>query len=204
MYSRLNNNKNSKVHTYSKRSTPKPSTLRPPPIHTLSYLGKYHRIGPLSRSPCRLTLLLPYVWSFSRTLPRHFLTGINNGPDSTMADGSPPRPQSLRIGLRNFLPLSEDAVSTRGQRLPSIIRERSTASIKDLRAQFAQRHQSTYINDRDNDQDVEREGDSQGRDKWGDGPREMQRRMSNGSQALMTPQMRSMRLIGRNNPRYEW
>ena len=119
-----------------------------------------------------------------------------------MADGSPPRPQSLRIGLRGFLPLSEDVVSTRGQKLPSIIRDRSTASMRELRAQWVQRRQSTYINDVE--QDVEREGDRQGRDREGESPREMQKRMSNASEGLLTPQMRSMRLIGNNNPRYEW
>lgn len=126
-----------------------------------------------------------------------------NGLDGTMADDPTPRPQSLRIGLRSFLPLSEDVVSTRGQKLPSIIRERSTASIGDLRAQLAQRRQSSYINDREDEQDIEREGDRQGRDRGGDESRKI-RRMSNASQVLMTPQMRSMRLIGKNNLRYEW
>lgn len=121
-----------------------------------------------------------------------------------MADGSPTRPQYLRLGRQSFLPLSEDVVTTRGQRLPSIIRDRSTASIRDLRAQLGQRRQSTYINDRDDEQDVEREGDRQSRDRGGDGSREMQGRTSNASQVLLTPQIRSMRLIGKNNPRYEW
>lgn len=117
-----------------------------------------------------------------------------------MADGSPPR----RIGLRSYLPLSEDVVSTRGQKLPSIIRDRSTASIRDLRTQLAQRRQSTYISDRDDEQDVEQDSDRQGRERMGDDTRDIQRRMSGASQVLMTPQMRSMRLIGKNNPRYEW
>ncbi|MCJ1464697.1 hypothetical protein MMC07_003310 [Pseudocyphellaria aurata] len=121
-----------------------------------------------------------------------------------MADTSPPRPQSLRFGSRSFLPLSEDVVSTRGQKLSSIIRQRSTASIGDLRSQMAQRRQSTCINDRDDEQDVERDGDRQSRDRGGNDPRELQRRMSNAPQVFMTPQMRSMRLIGKNNSRYEW
>lgn len=69
---------------------------------------------------------------------------------------------------------------------------------------MAQRRQSNYINDREDEQDVEREGDRQGRDKGGNDLRELQRRTSNASQVLMTPQMRSMRLIGKNNRRYEW
>ena len=124
--------------------------------------------------------------------------------DSAMANGSPPKPQCLRIGRQSFLPLSEDVVTTRGQRLPSIIRDRSTTSIRDLRAQLGQRRQSTFIKKHDDEQDVEREGDRQSSDRGGEEPREMQRRTSNASQVLLTPQMRSMRLIGKNNPRYEW
>ena len=38
----------------------------------------------------------------------------------------------------------------------------------------------------------------------GDGRRGLERRLSAGAQVLMTPQMRSMRLIGNSNPRYQW
>lgn len=116
-----------------------------------------------------------------------------------MADAHPPRPQPFRIGsLLNFLPLADDAVSTRGQKLPSIIRDRSTASIRDLRAQFSQLQPSH------DEEDVERDGDRRGRERGGNDHSEGQRRASNGSQVLMTPQMRSMRLIGNNNLRYQW
>ena len=117
-----------------------------------------------------------------------------------MADAQPFRPQSFRVGsLLNFLPLSDDAVSTRGQKLPSIIRDRSTASIRDLRAQFTQLQPSN--NDED---DIERDGGRRGGERGNDNSEGQRRRASNGSQVLMTPQMRSMRLIGNNNLRYQW
>lgn len=122
-----------------------------------------------------------------------------------MADTSPQRPSPFRIGsLRNFLPLSDDTVSTRGQRLPSIIRERSTASVSDFRAQRVHRRQSSFINGSDGEQDIERDAGGRGRERGRDESGEAQRRMSNGSLMLLTPQMRSMRLIGNNNPRYRW
>ncbi|MCJ1227390.1 hypothetical protein MMC12_004045 [Toensbergia leucococca] len=93
-----------------------------------------------------------------------------------------PRPQSFRVGsFRGFLPLSEDVVSTRGQRLPSLIQRRS--SIGQL---GPARRQSMY-QDPNEESDLERDS-----------------RISNGAHILMTPQMRSMRLIGNNNPRYKW
>lgn len=43
--------------------------------------------------------------------------------------------------------------------------------------------------------DLERDGDS---GRGGEG------RSNAGAQSFMTPQMRSMRLIGNSNPRYQW
>lgn len=129
-----------------------------------------------------------------------------------MADDSSPRPKSYRIGsLRGFLPLSDtsNSFSTRGQKLPSLLHSRSTANVKDLWAQTPQRRSATPETNEDNENDVERDAD-----RGYDGPSpaksrlsRMERRMSNvsdGGEVLMTPQMRSMRLIGNNNPRYQW
>lgn len=127
-------------------------------------------------------------------------------------DDSPPRPQSYRIGsLRGFLPLSDtsNAFSTRGQKLPSLLQSRSTNNAKDVWAQTPPRRSATPETTEDDGSDVERYADG-----GNDGPSpaksrftKTDRRMSgvsDGSEVLMTPQMRSMRLIGSNNPRYQW
>lgn len=118
-------------------------------------------------------------------------------------NASPPRPDPFRISsLRNFLPLSEETVTTRGQRLPSIIRERSVTSLAELRHPRSHRRRHSIVSNSEDEQDVERDGDRLGRERGGEG--DGQRRMSSASLALNTPQLRSMRLIGNNNPRYQW
>ena len=120
-----------------------------------------------------------------------------------MVDTSPPRQRPYRVGsLGNFLPHSEDTMSTRGQRLPSLIRDRSVSSLKDMRAQIVQRRHSAH-NDTEDEQDIERGLDEEAEEGRG-GRLRPKRKMSDGSQILATPQLRSMRLIGNNNPRYQW
>ena len=122
-----------------------------------------------------------------------------------MADELSQRPPSFRIGsLRNFLPLSvDDSVLTWGQRYPSLIRDKSTASLPDNRVHLSHRKLSSYSNDTDDEPDVER--GNEGCEEREEGrPRRSSRKMSTGSQILMTPQMRSIRLIGNSNPRYQW
>lgn len=116
---------------------------------------------------------------------------------------SPPRSEPFRISsLRNFLPLSEEIVTTRGQRLPSIIRERSVTSLAELRHPRSHRRRHSIVSNSEDEQDVERDGDRLGKDNGvvDDG----HRWMSSASLALNTPQLRSMRLIGNNNLRYQW
>ena len=129
-----------------------------------------------------------------------------------MAEITPPRPKSYRIGsLQSFLPLS-DTYSTRRQKLPSILQSRSSSNIKDLRGQTAQRRSDTPGMEGDEESDVERDGDirdsgfldrSTKNNRPGRGARRSSG-ISDGSDVLMTPQMRSMRLIGNSNPRYRW
>ena len=120
-----------------------------------------------------------------------------------MADSGTGRPPPVRIGtLRGFLPLSDELVSTRGQVLPSLIQNRSSASLKDVRASGSfgpSRKHGNYSYESEEEMDLERDVDASIRES-----RLGNRRMSNGSQALNTPQMRSMRLIGNSNPRYQW
>lgn len=116
---------------------------------------------------------------------------------------SPARLEPFRISsLRNFLPLSEETVTTRGQRLPSIIRERSVTSLAEIRRPTSHRRAHSIVSNSEDELDVERDGDRLGRERGGED--DAQRRMSSASLALNTPQMRSMRLIGNNYPRYQW
>ena len=105
-----------------------------------------------------------------------------------MADDFKPTSPFRIARLRQFLPLSDDVISTRGQSLPSLIRSISTASLHDLRLQGPQRRASRVARGEEGgEMDTERDGDSR-----------------KGEDARMTPQMRSMRLIGNSNPRYQW
>ena len=133
-----------------------------------------------------------------------------------MVDDSPPRPKTYRIGtLKNFLPLSDtdNTFSTRGQTLPSLIQSRSSTNPKDLLAQVTHRRSETpelsedggtYSNERDLDRSTIGLGrPSPAKSRKGPGARRMSG-MSDAGEVLMTPQMRSMRLIGNSNPRYQW
>lgn len=113
-----------------------------------------------------------------------------------MADDLKPNSPFRIAGLRQFLPLSDDVISTRGQSLPGLIHSRSTASLHDLRPPSIQRRGSRVKRgEEDGQMDLERDGDS---------GRGVEGRSNAGAQAFMTPQMRSMRLIGNSNPRYQW
>lgn len=134
-----------------------------------------------------------------------------------MAQGQSQRPTpNARLGsLQGFLPLSpDDLASTRGQKLPSLLQDRSSAKQKDVRAQPQQRRLASYVGsatggrDRGSDygRGVEKEGDMHtsvsscvptASDR-------ATRNTSNASEILMTPQLRSQRLIGSNNSRYQW
>ena len=115
---------------------------------------------------------------------------------------SPPNAPQHRIGgLHGFIPLSEDmpAVSTRGQRLPRLISSRSSNALFTPQRQSLIRRGSVALgSDR---------GDEESRSTWEElrPPNESDlRRTVAPPDALMTPQMRSMRLIGNSNPRYRW
>ncbi|KAL9106714.1 MAG: hypothetical protein Q9227_008283 [Pyrenula ochraceoflavens] len=110
---------------------------------------------------------------------------------------SPPRNKPFRPGtLQSFIPLNEEpkAFTTRGQRLPALLSSRSTTS-HFTPASLSQRGASLDVRD----------------EEAGELPQDLRKRPSsitrNGSiapEVLVTPQMRSMRLIGNSNPRYQW
>ncbi|KAF2811083.1 uncharacterized protein BDZ99DRAFT_462359 [Mytilinidion resinicola] len=119
-----------------------------------------------------------------------------------MADhsASPPRSNLHRIAsLKAFLPLNaESAISTRGQNLPSLIHSQSTGHVL-IRRPSANRSER-----RPSDEDVEN-GHLHGLQMaWGGSSDWDERRASVAASVLMTPQMRSQRLIGNSNPRYKW
>jgi hypothetical protein len=117
---------------------------------------------------------------------------------AAMADVSESPPQRSNLyriaSLKAFLPLSEERpISTRGQNLPSLIHNMSSGPA------LTRRRSSVRYERRSSEDDVEY-GLTMA---WGGASEREDRRMSVAS-VLMTPQMRSQRLIGNSNPRYKW
>jgi hypothetical protein len=100
-----------------------------------------------------------------------------------------------------FLQLnSEDSnvLSTRGSNLSSLIQSGSSTSLYNLGKQQARRPSSMYAGRKERSSE---EGDLNiGYDVDGD----RERRMSEAMLILQKPEMRSQRLIGNSNPRYQW
>ncbi|KAI1613698.1 hypothetical protein EDD36DRAFT_451714 [Exophiala viscosa] len=126
---------------------------------------------------------------------------------------TPTRPHYQLGGLSSFIPLNEEspgAVSTRGQRLPGLIQNRSSTSLFTLpnkRRQTAATivRRNSYTSHDSEDEEHGILDDLEPLRKKRSTPMEIDaRRMSLGPEILMTPQMRSMRLIGQSNPRYHW
>ncbi|PSK56471.1 Metal tolerance protein 9 [Elsinoe australis] len=122
---------------------------------------------------------------------------------------SPPETPTYRLGgLAHFLPLGDEpSLSSRGHLLPQLIQNRNAASYTDLprslispvRARRRPSSVDTSVHGRRSEDDAESQLDSEG---W-DAIRE-DRRRSLAPPSLLTPQMRSQRLIGNPNPRYKW
>ncbi|KAK5741190.1 hypothetical protein LTR17_004130 [Elasticomyces elasticus] len=125
---------------------------------------------------------------------------------------SPPRQRLYRIStLKDFLPLSSDTVlPSRNQNLPALISSRSQTNVAGLRGGWNRRRRSSL-----GDEDFPRRSNESERPKDLELGRKTtitennedwmhDRRMSNAASVLMTPQMRSQRLIGNSNPRYRW
>ena len=113
---------------------------------------------------------------------------------SNMADQPPASPpQYGRIpSLKNFLPLSEDAImSTRGQHLPSLLQQ-SLSNRGPSQRPSSVRSEDLYSEP------------SKGSAPATPGLNDDRRSSISGVSVLLTPQMRSQRLIGNSNPRYKW
>jgi cation diffusion facilitator family transporter len=106
---------------------------------------------------------------------------------------SPPKSPYRLGGFISFIPLNEESpMSTRGQRLPDLLQHRSSMGFA-----FRDRRNSLPRSEE------EGRGPSDELHRFVPGEIDA-RRMSLGPEILMTPQMRSMRLIGNSNPRYKW
>ena len=107
--------------------------------------------------------------------------------ERTTSRSSPSKSQTYRIGgLTGFIPVNEDpvAISTRGQRLPSLLHSSSSTSLFTLPWRGGKRKNSLGADDEER------------------GPSDEIRRPNPGE--FQTEAMRSMRLIGNSNPRYRW
>ena len=114
---------------------------------------------------------------------------------------SPPTATYRFGGFTGYLPLNEEAaISTRGQRLPSLIQSRSSTSLFTLQ-RASPRRRASFHNPDDGDEESHGLLDERRRPHF---PDTDPRRMSMGSEILMRPEVRSMRLIGNSNPRYRW
>ena len=80
--------------------------------------------------------------------------------------------------------------------------------MKDIRALATQRRSETPDMDGEEGSDIERDVDAIGAPSPAKGrsgkPIRRKQTINDGVEVLMTPQMRSMRLIGNSNPRYQW
>ncbi|KAK3117540.1 hypothetical protein LTR53_000966 [Teratosphaeriaceae sp. CCFEE 6253] len=113
---------------------------------------------------------------------------------------SPPRQRLYRIStLKDFLPLSAGpTLPSRSQGLPGLTSSQSSSNISALRGQLSRRRRSSLGED-DGERPKDLEANRRDNEDWFH-----DRRMSNAASVLMTPQMRSQRLIGNSNPRYRW
>jgi divalent metal cation (Fe/Co/Zn/Cd) transporter len=121
-------------------------------------------------------------------------------------------------GLSSFIPLNEEdtALSTRGQRLPSLFQVRSSTSLFTYGRRATEqpplvKRRSSFHSTSSAEDDLERGLDDEPPSMGEGSPLRRRtthdtdpRRMSLGPEILNTPQMRSMRLIGNSNPRYRW
>ncbi|KAF2219759.1 hypothetical protein BDZ85DRAFT_40882 [Elsinoe ampelina] len=108
-------------------------------------------------------------------------------------------------GLAHFLPLGEEpTLSSRGHLLPQLLQNRNSASYADLPklavspGRPRRRPSSIDTGPRRGEDDGEAQQDSDWETLGSD------RRRSLAPPAMLTPQMRSQRLIGNSNPRYRW
>jgi len=121
---------------------------------------------------------------------------------------SPERSSPFRLGgLRSFIPLSEDVSRATRPRLPPLNQSRTSSAIPDVaRSNHSaprNKGRASSIDAGDHTDDDHEENDDEAQ-ATADNFESTTRRKSAPPAALMTPQMRSQRLIGNSNPRYKW
>lgn len=122
------------------------------------------------------------------------------------------RPKYALGGLSGFIPLQEEnnAISARGQRLPSLIQTRgSERNLFSLGRRNTLARAHSFSEDDSGDllagsEQITRWPTKSLADREREPDFNIERRMTHGAEVLMTPHMRSMRLIGYSNPRYRW
>ena len=122
-----------------------------------------------------------------------------------------PQTKSYRLGgLQSFIPLNEElgAVSTRGQRLPSLLQSRSSTSLFNVVPRRETKRRSSSFTSSDEEDAGARDGmeiaPRRRPSEWTTNVNDSRRLSAFAPDVLMTPQIRSMRLIGKSNPRYRW
>lgn len=120
----------------------------------------------------------------------------------------PPMPPRAPGSQVTFLPLSEDLPSKSSRRapaIPALISTRSSASL--LRAQrqsFTRTREDNLEQGRSERQDSLEDGIPTPPSTFPIKGQKKDERKASAANVLMTPQMRSQRLIGNSNPRYRW
>lgn len=147
-------------------------------------------------------------------------------PNSALPRGAPNLPHRF-----SFTRLADDAptISTRGQRLGNIIRNKSSSQLQDMHQHYGsirgQNRNKGHIDEEDAEvglRHTRTNYDEQQEDAHGVAavpvppptfplsrhpplPDGLERKHSSSAErVLMTPKMRSQRLIGNSNPRYRW
>lgn len=125
-----------------------------------------------------------------------------------MALSTSPQEDSTLISSRGrpppkFLPLNSDdslTYSTRGQSLQSVM----LAESNQRKFSMSYKRRPTILDEEAAVDEPWTPGRTRSLSGEREGGRVKERRMSSGAKILMTPEMRSMRLIGNSNPRYQW
>lgn len=137
-------------------------------------------------------------------------------PDSAQERG----PFYRNATLRGFLPLSDEpTLSTRGQKLPGLLSHRSNTNMNEMRQDMVRRASifwsqtttggASITEERDleaarrpsTDEDYLTFGNARKRER---SRAQLDRKLTQAVETLMSEEMRSQRLIGNSNPRYKW
>ena len=118
---------------------------------------------------------------------------------------SPPHSlsHSFHSGLKAIIPLSEDhAIFTHGQNLPTLLQNIGPLPIRRNSSFLFDLGEDVEVQRRPGERELRTSFDARAFDE--NRPAYERRASEHAAKTLMTPQMRSQRLIGNSNPRYRW